>query len=142
MHSDGHSEAAKCTPIMQKNAGVEHLLRASVLAGLQYYMQFMPQWRVVGGSMNDLIAQSGESMPDHRKRLFLASDLPEGRHRQLSDAEVLLLCWEAFGFRANEMRHLLDRALCMLASTSDFPEKADLNTTIKEVLSLLRRLAR
>ena len=48
---------------MQKNAGVEHLLRASVLAGLQYYMQFMPQWRVFGGSMNDLIAQSGESMP-------------------------------------------------------------------------------
>ena len=87
------------------------------------------------------IAQPVESMLDHRKRLFPASDQPEGRHRQLGDAEVLLLCWEAFGIRANEMKHLLDRALCILASTSDFPEKADLNTTIKEVVSSLRQLA-
>ena len=82
-----------------------------------------------------------ESMLNYRKRLFPASDQPAGRYRQLSDAEILLLFWEAFGIRANEMKHLLDRASCILASTSDFPEKADLNKTIKEVLSSLRQLA-
>ena len=84
----------------------------------------MPQWRVRACSIieNDC----------SRRRIS---------YRQLSDAEILLLFWEAFEIRANEMKHLLDRASCILASTSDFPEKADLDKTIKEVLSSLRQLA-
>jgi hypothetical protein len=81
-------------------------------------------------------------MLDYRKRPFPVSDQPERSDRQLSDAEVLLLFWEAFGVRANEMKQLLDRALCLLASTSDFPEKAELEATIEQVLSSLRELAR
>jgi len=53
-------------------------------------------------------------MLNYRKRLFPVSDQPERSDRQLSDADVLLLFWEAFGIRVSEIKQLLDRALCVL----------------------------
>ena len=56
------------------------------------------------------------------------------------DAEILALFGDIFRVRGNEMDLLLDLALCVLASTTPFPEKSQLESTLKQVRSLLRTM--
>jgi len=56
------------------------------------------------------------------------------------DAEILVLFWEAFRARGNEIDSLLDLSLSILSSASDFPQKEDLETTLKKALSLVRTI--
>ena len=56
------------------------------------------------------------------------------------DAEILALFGDAFRARGNELDLLLDLALCVLASTLPFPEKAQLESTLEQVRSILRNM--
>ena len=52
-----------------------------------------------------------------------------------------IFLWEAMRARGNEIDSLLDLSLSILASTSDFPQKADLEASLKKAQGLLRNLA-
>ncbi len=56
------------------------------------------------------------------------------------DAEILVLFWEAFRARGNEIDSLLDLSLSILSSASDFPQKEDLEIALKKALSLVRTI--
>ena len=56
------------------------------------------------------------------------------------DAEILVLFWEAFRARGNEIDSLLDLSLSILSSASDFAQKEDLETALKKALSLVRTI--
>ena len=63
------------------------------------------------------------------------------RKNRARDADILVLLWEAMRARGNEIDSLLDLSLSILASTSDFPQKADLEASLKKAQGLLRNLA-
>jgi hypothetical protein len=65
------------------------------------------------------------------------SDLAS-RKKGARDADILVLLWDVFRARGNEIDHLLDLALCILSSASNFPERADLERTLQRARSLLR----
>ena len=65
----------------------------------------------------------------------------DSRKNRARDADILVLLWEAMRARGNEIDSLLDLSLSILASTSDFPQKADLETSLKKAQGLLRSLA-
>lgn len=54
------------------------------------------------------------------------------------DADILLLMWESFRTRGTEIDHLLDLSLSIVASTSHFEQKADLEASLKKALNLVR----
>ena len=63
---------------------------------------------------------------------------PGSKEKAARDADVLVLVWEAFKTRANEIDTLLDLSLSLLATASDFPQKAELESSVKKALVLLR----
>jgi len=63
---------------------------------------------------------------------------PDSKKKGARDADVLLLVWDAFKTRANEIDTLLDLSLSLLATASDFPQKAELQSSVKKALVLLR----
>ena len=65
----------------------------------------------------------------------------DSRKNRARDADILVLLWEAMRARGNEIDSLLDLSLSILASTSDFPQKADVETSLKKAQGLLRSLA-
>jgi len=54
------------------------------------------------------------------------------------DADILVLLWDVFKTRANEIDQLLDLSLSILSSTIDFSQKAELEDALKRALSLVR----
>ena len=58
--------------------------------------------------------------------------------RASRDADILALMWKAFRVHGKEIDSLLDLSLCILASTSNFPEKANLEVSLKRALYLSR----
>lgn len=54
------------------------------------------------------------------------------------DADVLVLMWDVFKTRANEIDTLLDLSLSLLATTSDFSQRDELESSLKRALVLLR----
>jgi hypothetical protein len=62
------------------------------------------------------------------------------RKNRARDADILVLLWEAMRARGNEIDSLLDLSLSILASTSDFPQRADVEASLKKAQGLLRSL--
>ena len=54
------------------------------------------------------------------------------------DADILVLLWEVFKTRANEIDQLLGSALSILASANDFPQKTEMENALKKTLVLVR----
>lgn len=52
-------------------------------------------------------------------------------------ADAIIVLWTRYKEQEKEMADLLDRALTILASTSDFPEKIILEATIRDVRTLV-----
>jgi hypothetical protein len=73
---------------------------------------------------------------------YRQSHLWDGTSRKNAprDAEVLALFGDVFRARGNEIDLLLGLALCILASTAPFPEKTPLESTLKQVRSILRNM--
>jgi len=63
------------------------------------------------------------------------------RKKGARDAEILMLLLEVFRIRVDEIDCLLDLSLSILSSTSNFPQKADLEANLKEALSLVRNVS-
>lgn len=57
------------------------------------------------------------------------------------DADILLLLWEVFKTRANEIDSLLDLSLSILSTATHFPQKTDLESSLKKALFLIRNFA-
>jgi len=66
---------------------------------------------------------------------------PVFQKRGVRDADVLLLLSEAFKSRANEIDSLLDLSLSLLSTASDFPQKNDLEGSLKKALLIIRDFA-
>jgi hypothetical protein len=60
------------------------------------------------------------------------------RKRPACDADILALLWEGFRTKGSEIDSLLDLSLSILSSTSSFPQKEDLEASLKKALSLVR----
>ena len=60
------------------------------------------------------------------------------RKRGSRDADILVLLWEVFKTRANEIDKLLDHSISILASSNDFPEKAEIKDALEKALVLVR----
>jgi len=69
----------------------------------------------------------------YRDYHFVTSPTPAPR-----DADILLLLWSGISARRNEADHLIDLSLCVLSSAPDFPERDELERTLRKALSLLR----
>jgi len=54
------------------------------------------------------------------------------------DADILVLLWDIFKTRANEIDHLLDLSLSILAVADDFPQKTEVESALKKAISLVR----
>ena len=54
------------------------------------------------------------------------------------DADILVLLWDVFKTRANEIDHLLDLSLSILAGADDFPQKAEVEAALKKAIALVR----
>jgi hypothetical protein len=63
------------------------------------------------------------------------------RKKGARDADISVLLGEALRTRSNEIDSILDLSLSILASTTDFPQKADLEASVKKALSLVRNIA-
>jgi hypothetical protein len=75
---------------------------------------------------------------------LLTNELQNGRQeipdRSKKDRERTRYA-QAVGQHCGEIDSLLDLSLSILASTSDFPQKADLEVSLKKAQGLLRNLA-
>jgi len=58
--------------------------------------------------------------------------------KRTRDADILVLLWEVFKNRANEIDGLLGRALSILATADDFPQKSEVENALKKAISLVR----
>ncbi len=65
------------------------------------------------------------------------SDVPSQK-RPACDADILALLWEGLRTKGSEIDSLLDLSLSILSSTSSFPQKEDLEASLKKALSLIR----
>lgn len=61
-----------------------------------------------------------------------------GEKKEARDADILVLLWEVFKNRANELDHLLDLSLSILASANEFPQKVEMEIALKRALTLVR----
>ena len=61
--------------------------------------------------------------------------------RGACDADILVLLREDFRTKRSEIDSLLDLSLSILSSASRFPQKEDLETSLKKALSLVRTFA-
>ena len=60
------------------------------------------------------------------------------RKKGARDADILVLLWDVFKTRANEIDNLLDLSLSIVASANDFPQKTELRSALEKALSLIR----
>ena len=60
------------------------------------------------------------------------------RKKATRDADILVLLWDVFKTRANEIDQLLDLSLSILATADDFPQKTELEAALKKAISLIR----
>jgi hypothetical protein len=63
------------------------------------------------------------------------------RKKGARDADILLVVWEIFRTRVGEIDNLLDLSLSIVSTAPDFPQKNDLETSLKKALFSIRNFA-
>ena len=94
--------------------------------------------------MFHVLGKNGANMKqDLAKNQLQSGQVSDGisRKKGARDAEILMLLLEVFRIRVDEIDCLLDLSLSILSSTSNFPQKADLEANLKEALSLVRNVS-
>lgn len=82
--------------------------------------------------------KNGKGMDQHMiESNELVGDAP-ARKKATRDADILVLLWDVFKVRANEIDHLLDLSLSILARADDFPQKTEVEDALKKAISLVR----
>jgi hypothetical protein len=91
-----------------------------------------------------VLGKNGAKMKqDLAKNQLQSGQVSDGisRKKGARDADILMLLLEVFRIRVDEIDCLLDVSLSILSSTSNFPQKADLEANLKEALSLVRNVS-
>jgi len=91
-----------------------------------------------------VLGKNGANMKqDLAKNQLQSGQVSDGTSRKKGarDADILMLLLEVFRIRVDEIDCLLDLSLSILSSTSNFPQKADLEANLKEALSLVRNVS-
>ena len=94
--------------------------------------------------MFHVLGKNGANMKqDLAKNQLQSGQVSDGTSRKKGarDADILMLLLEVFRIRVDEIDCLLDLSLSILSSTSNFPQKADLEANLKEALSLVRNVS-
>jgi hypothetical protein len=70
-----------------------------------------------------------------------SNQAPRSAKKGTRDSDALILVWEVLKTRTNEIDGLLDLSLSILSATPDFPEKPNLEDSLKKALTLVRNFA-
>jgi hypothetical protein len=91
-----------------------------------------------------LSSKDGVSMKKDLARNELQSDRASDlimRDKGPRHADIIVLLLEAFRIRVDEIDSLLDLSISILSSTPNFPQKDDLETSLKKAISIVRSVA-
>jgi hypothetical protein len=125
---------------------MSYVTSTSFLSGISRHTIFfcLRGFRRIFTVLFHLSSKDGASMKKDLVKNELQSDHESdvtSRKKGARDADMLMLLLEIFRIRVDEIDSLLDLSLSILASASNFPQKDDLETSLKKALSLVRNIA-